>query len=214
MTTLQSVAQFARELKVPDSVLLEQLRAAGVHKHGPNDVLTEQDKSKLLEYLRRMHSSSEVKSDQSTSTPKLAVEDKSIEKKLKVRSDAPSLTALHRTAFCILGATTRDNRRRIVELAEDKNLTSDSEICIKARSDLTNPRSRLSAEVAWLPGLSPKRANAYCALLGQDIDYFMSSAGSEGPLVRANLIAAALELFDPEMEKDDWEKWILELGKV
>jgi len=134
------------------------------------------------------------------------------ERKVKVRADAPSLTALHRTAFGILGATTRDNRRRIVELAEDKHLSLDTETCTKARSDLTNPRNRLAAEMAWLPGLSPKRANAYCVLLNQDIDYFMNSAGEEGPLVRANLIAAALELFDPEMGADDWANWILELA--
>ncbi len=134
------------------------------------------------------------------------------QKKLKVRADAPGLTALHRTAFGILGATTRDNRRRIVELAEDKSLTLDSEICTKARSDLSNPRNRLSAEVAWLPGLSPKRANAYCVLLRQDIDDFVYSADDENPLVRANLIAAALELFDPAIGVDDWAKWILELA--
>lgn len=132
--------------------------------------------------------------------------------KVKVRADAPSLTALHRTAFGILGATIRDNRRRIVELAEDKHLSLDTDTCTKARSDLTNPRNRLGAEVAWLPGLSPKRANAYCVLLSHDIDYFMRSAGDEGPLVRANLIAAAIELFDPEMGTEDWAKWILELA--
>ena len=48
-----SVAQFASELKVPPSVLLEQLRAAGVEKKVPEDSLTDQDKSRLLEYLRR-----------------------------------------------------------------------------------------------------------------------------------------------------------------
>ena len=56
-----SVAQFASELKVPPSVLLEQLRAAGVDKRIPEDSLTEQDKSRLLEYLRRSHGSSEAK---------------------------------------------------------------------------------------------------------------------------------------------------------
>jgi translation initiation factor IF-2 len=54
-----SVAQFASELKVPPSVLLEQLRAAGVDKKQPNDSLSEQDKSRLLEYRRRMHGSAE-----------------------------------------------------------------------------------------------------------------------------------------------------------
>ena len=41
-----SVAQFASELKVPPSVLLEQLRAAGVDKKQPDDSLSEQDKSR------------------------------------------------------------------------------------------------------------------------------------------------------------------------
>ncbi len=56
-----SVAQFASELKVPPSVLLEQLRAAGVEKSVPEDALSEQDKSRLLEYLRRAHGSIEPK---------------------------------------------------------------------------------------------------------------------------------------------------------
>src|ERR1044071_875781 len=56
-----SVAQFASELKVPPSVLLEQLRAAGVEKKVPPDSLTESDKSRLLEYLRRAHGSAEQK---------------------------------------------------------------------------------------------------------------------------------------------------------
>src|SRR5947209_19957555 len=56
-----SVAQFASELKVPPSVLLEQLRAAGVDKRVPEDPLSESDKSRLLEYLRRHHGSADSK---------------------------------------------------------------------------------------------------------------------------------------------------------
>ena len=56
-----SVAQFASELKVPPSVLLEQLRAAGVDKKVPEDSLSESDKSRLLEYLRRAHGSADAK---------------------------------------------------------------------------------------------------------------------------------------------------------
>jgi translation initiation factor IF-2 len=56
-----SVAQFASELKVPPSVLLEQLRAAGVDKRQAEDALSEQDKSRLLEYLRKAHGSIEAK---------------------------------------------------------------------------------------------------------------------------------------------------------
>ena len=56
-----SVAQFATELKVPPSVLLEQLRAAGVDKRVPEDSLSESDKSRLLDYLRRHHGSGDSK---------------------------------------------------------------------------------------------------------------------------------------------------------
>jgi len=56
-----SVAQFASELKVPPSVLLEQLRAAGVDKKMPDDSLSESDKSRLLEHLRKAHGSADAK---------------------------------------------------------------------------------------------------------------------------------------------------------
>ena len=56
-----SVAQFAGELKVAPAQLLEQLRAAGVPKRVAEDVLSEQDKTKLLDYLRRSHGSAEPK---------------------------------------------------------------------------------------------------------------------------------------------------------
>ncbi len=56
-----SVAQFASELKVPPSVLLEQLRAAGVEKRVAEDSLTETDKARLLEYLRKSHGSADAK---------------------------------------------------------------------------------------------------------------------------------------------------------
>ena len=50
-----NVAQFAQELKLPASVLLDQLRAAGVEKESPEDVLSENDKARLLDALRRAH---------------------------------------------------------------------------------------------------------------------------------------------------------------
>ncbi len=56
-----SVSQYASELKVPPSVLLEQLRAAGVEKRVAEDSLSEQDKARLLEYLRKSHGSIESK---------------------------------------------------------------------------------------------------------------------------------------------------------
>ena len=56
-----SVSQFAGELKVKPQVLLEQLRAAGVNKKVAEDLLSEQDKTRLLEYLRKSHGAAEPK---------------------------------------------------------------------------------------------------------------------------------------------------------
>jgi translation initiation factor IF-2 len=50
-----SVAQFADELKMPATALLEQLAKAGVSKQASNDTLSEQDKTRLLDYLRKAH---------------------------------------------------------------------------------------------------------------------------------------------------------------
>lgn len=50
-----NVGQFAAELKMPESALLEQLRAAGVEKNSAEDVISAEDKSRLLEALRRAH---------------------------------------------------------------------------------------------------------------------------------------------------------------
>lgn len=50
-----NVAQFATELKMPADLLLTQLRAAGVEKSSASDLLSKDDKDKLLGHLRRSH---------------------------------------------------------------------------------------------------------------------------------------------------------------
>lgn len=50
-----NVAQFATELKMSADLLLTQLNAAGVAKTSASDILSKDDKDKLLEHLRRSH---------------------------------------------------------------------------------------------------------------------------------------------------------------
>jgi translation initiation factor IF-2 len=57
-----SVSQFASELKMPAAALLEQLAKAGVGKKGEGDLLSDADKTKLLDYLRKSHGATESKS--------------------------------------------------------------------------------------------------------------------------------------------------------
>ncbi|GBG01544.1 hypothetical protein AZSI13_08710 [Azospira sp. I13] len=56
-----TVSQFATELKMPAAALLEQLQKAGVSKQLAEDELSEQDKTRLLDYLRSSHGESQGK---------------------------------------------------------------------------------------------------------------------------------------------------------
>lgn len=122
-------------------------------------------------------------------------------------------TALHRNPFWILGATSRDDRRRIVELAEERSLTLDHDVCQKARSDITNPRTRLTAEIAWLSGVSPRRAEQLARQVLQDP---MSVRNEKGlpSLALANLMAAAFEAVGDQDDSDDVAEFIQEMAHL
>ena len=53
--SVNTVAEFASELKKSTDTVLEQLRSAGVDKNDPSDTLSETDKHKLLSYLQTSH---------------------------------------------------------------------------------------------------------------------------------------------------------------
>ena len=50
-----NVAQFATELKMPADLLLKQLKDAGVEKSSVEDMLSKDDKDRLLGHLRKVH---------------------------------------------------------------------------------------------------------------------------------------------------------------
>ena len=58
---LTTVAQFAKELKLSEELLLEQLKSAGVALKTATDSLSEEDKSHLLTYLQAAHGHKEEK---------------------------------------------------------------------------------------------------------------------------------------------------------
>ena len=67
---LSTVTKFAEELGLPVDLLIEQLNSAGVDKSTAVDSLTEEDKSALLEYLRKEHGQSQVPKNKITLTRK------------------------------------------------------------------------------------------------------------------------------------------------
>ncbi|NLT67647.1 MAG: hypothetical protein GXX84_13685 [Acidobacteria bacterium] len=112
--------------------------------------------------------------------------------------------------FHILNASPRDNRRRIMELADERSLLLDSSECMDARSDLTNPRKRLSAEVAWLPGIGPKRVGEVLSLLKSSPTDLLA-VDNLSSIARANLLASGLARL-PDHNADDVAEWILEIS--
>jgi hypothetical protein len=106
---------------------------------------------------------------------------------------------LFENPFYVLKATPRDRKSRLMELAEDLSFHEDSETATRLRNQLVSPRSRIEAEVAWLPGLSPKRVSTYLMqLAGGEDPYFLDGLA---PLAHANLVAASLRSVVSEGEE-------------
>ncbi len=112
--------------------------------------------------------------------------------------------------FHVLNASPRDNRRRIMELADERSLLLDSNECMEARSDLTNPRKRLSAEIAWLPGIGPKRARELLSLI-ESSPTDLLGVDNLTSIARANLLTSGLSRL-PKHNADDVADWILDIA--
>jgi len=81
-----TIEQFASELKMPAGALLEQLAAAGVEAKKEGDKLTELDKTRLLDYLRRQHGAAAEPKKRITLTRKQTTEIKAADSSGKART--------------------------------------------------------------------------------------------------------------------------------
>lgn len=111
--------------------------------------------------------------------------------------------------FYVLKATPRDRKARIMELSEDMALIGDQEIATSIRNTLTNPRNRLAAEMAWFPGLSPKRVDTLLGHIASGAD--PSKLEGIPPICHANLLAAGL-VNAAKSQKEKLSYYILHLA--
>ncbi|CCQ09839.1 hypothetical protein PALB_6870 [Pseudoalteromonas luteoviolacea B = ATCC 29581] len=100
---------------------------------------------------------------------------------------------LSNNPFFILGVTPRDHRTSIIDAAEELSLELDDEVCNKAKSELTNPRTRLAPELSWFPGLSPRKVKEYLEILNNTPLGLIDVTGVP-PLAKLNLLMASIEL--------------------
>ena len=122
-------------------------------------------------------------------------------------------TTIEGSPFALLSASVRDDRRRIIELADERSLELDDAVCLSARSDLTNPRTRLATEVAWLPGVSPNRALQLIESLSIDPMAVRSEVGLPA-LAELNLRASAFETLNGNHDADDFVELIGEIAEI
>ena len=114
--------------------------------------------------------------------------------------------------FHILNATPRDSRHRIMELAEKQSLFQDADQCIDARVTLMHPLKRISAEVAWLPGVAPERVDAALKQLDSPTLNLLD-INELTPIAQVNLLAAGLSRL-PYLSSYNFVKWILKMTKA
>lgn len=113
--------------------------------------------------------------------------------------------------FVTLGATMRDDRRRIMGLAEEMSLISDEVAVRDAAAVLTNPRRRLEAEIGWLPGLGPKQIVEVISILERE-PARIRNLGKLPSLARANLLADGLIRLIDQLAELDVARWIVDLA--
>lgn len=109
-------------------------------------------------------------------------------------------------AFNILKASPRDSRHSIVELAEEQSLLLDPDECMNARAILTTPRKRLAAEIAWLPGVGPKKTNELLNTI-QSAPESLLSISNVPSIARANILSASLSRL-PEVTTTSVSNWL------
>jgi len=117
---------------------------------------------------------------------------------------------LFQNPFYILGVSTRATNQEIYEAYDNLILSKDPELCRNARTILTHPRKKLSAEIAWLPGLSPSKSIDLINKIKSDRKHVVDSFPSLPPLSRCNLITSFLIHKTPA----NLHEWIHHIAKI
>ncbi len=117
---------------------------------------------------------------------------------------------LLKNPFHILGATQRDDRQRIMELEEKCNLLSDPDTCIAARAMLLNPRNRIAAEVAWLPGVNPGQIESVLNQVDSPSQFLLNIIGLSY-IAHINVMTAGLSRLT-NIPSIDLREWILAIS--
>jgi hypothetical protein len=116
--------------------------------------------------------------------------------------------------FYRINARAHQNRAKLLDLADTRGLVGDPEDASRALADLTNPRRRLAAEVAWFPGVLAAQVDALLGIL-KSPPQLLSGERMLPPqgMARANLMAAGLlRLEGEDRTPSSVAVWIMEIS--
>lgn len=130
---------------------------------------------------------------------------------MTMATDEDQRIALLGNPFALLGATLRDSKARIVELADEASLSLDHDLCQQARADLTNARTRLSAEIAWLPGVAPRKVGELVESIRTNPMSVKTLKGLP-VLAHCNLLSAAFDAVDAQRESSKLGGMVIDLA--
>ena len=107
-------------------------------------------------------------------------------------------------SFYKLGATTRDDRQKIVELAEN--------LCQKSKENLMMPEDRLISEINWFPSISPRKISTFIDNLNKDYKSIIYLDEVEG-ISKINLLETIISNDNFLFSKNELFEIIIQLLK-
>lgn len=137
--------------------------------------------------------------------------------KISVASSSPLIsdTKIHiqQNPFFILEASMNDNRKTLLQRAEDQSLLEDADVCESASTQLTNVKKRMTAEISWFPGTSDKTIKILLDSIGVNNEPVCESLN---PISRLNYLTAVLENLRPTTEEhlDILSRVLIELDQT
>lgn len=181
------------------------------HPSIPNELLEKAESELRDPQLIAMLGNNATPNSSSANTTK---DDPIIHSRPKINNSKKAITTeLHKNPFYILGVSIADNRRNIVSIAEEKSLEIDHDICQKARSDLTNPRTRLSAEMKWLPGVLPEKASQLIQHV-HSVPFEIIHDARLPEIATLNLLSSRMEAIDDSEQLDDLMGAIMDFAGI
>ena len=116
--------------------------------------------------------------------------------------------------FHVLGVSSRQHRREVLVAAKESALAADERAVRDARSVLVHPIKRITAEVAWLPGVELDRVRELLGQLKSDPRRVRHNCGALPALAQANLLSEALIHLPTDVSAEELAQWIVSIAEI